>query len=81
MDSVGAHELKTHLSKLLDRVEQGERITISRRGKPVAVLQPVEQTGDASMTVKEAIDGLKAFREQHPLDGLSIREMIDEGRM
>ncbi|MBL9187061.1 MAG: type II toxin-antitoxin system prevent-host-death family antitoxin [Opitutaceae bacterium] len=32
--------VKTHLSKLLDRVERGERITIARAGKPVAVIAP-----------------------------------------
>ncbi len=36
MDTVGAFEAKTHLSDLLDRVERGERFTITRHGKPVA---------------------------------------------
>jgi prevent-host-death family protein len=34
------HETKTHLSKLVSRVEMGEEITISRAGKPVAKLVP-----------------------------------------
>lgn len=34
------HETKTHLSKLVSRVERGEEITISRAGKPVAKLVP-----------------------------------------
>ena len=34
------HETKTHLSKLVSRVEMGEEITISRSGKPVARLVP-----------------------------------------
>jgi len=42
METVGAYEAKTHLSQLLDRVAQGERITISKHGIPVAVLQPVD---------------------------------------
>ena len=37
---VGAFEAKTHLSQLLDAVESGERIVITRRGKPVAELSP-----------------------------------------
>ncbi len=40
METVGTYELKGNLSKLLARVEQGESITITRRGKPVAVLGP-----------------------------------------
>ncbi|MGL5850588.1 MAG: type II toxin-antitoxin system Phd/YefM family antitoxin [Phycicoccus sp.] len=36
--TVNVHEAKTHLSKLLERVEAGETITIARNGKPVAEL-------------------------------------------
>lgn len=42
MDTVGAFEAKTHLSRLLDRVARGESLTITRRGRPVARLVPVE---------------------------------------
>ena len=42
MYTVGAFEAKTHLSKLLDRVAKGERITIEKHGVPVAILQPVD---------------------------------------
>jgi prevent-host-death family protein len=35
---LNVYEAKTHLSKLLDRVELGERIVIARNGKPVADL-------------------------------------------
>lgn len=40
MARVNIHEAKTHLSKLLERVEAGETITIARAGKPVADLVP-----------------------------------------
>lgn len=40
MARVNIHEAKTHLSKLLERVEAGESITIARAGKPVADLVP-----------------------------------------
>ena len=39
---VNIHEAKTHLSKLLQRVMNGERIIIAKAGKPVAILSPVE---------------------------------------
>lgn len=42
-DVVNVHEAKTHLSRLLARVEAGERITIARAGKPVAILAPAEE--------------------------------------
>lgn len=38
--TVNVHEAKTHFSKLLARVEKGERITVARAGKPVARLIP-----------------------------------------
>jgi prevent-host-death family protein len=38
MDMVNVHDAKTHLSRLLDRVEQGEQILLARNGKPVAQL-------------------------------------------
>jgi prevent-host-death family protein len=40
--TINVHAAKTHLSRLLDRVEQGEELVISRAGKPVARLVPVE---------------------------------------
>jgi len=40
MTTVNVHEAKTHLSKLVARVEAGERIVIARAGKPVADLVP-----------------------------------------
>jgi prevent-host-death family protein len=42
MAVVNVHEAKTHLSRLLERVERGERIVIARAGRPVAVLQAIE---------------------------------------
>jgi prevent-host-death family protein len=40
--TVNIHEAKTHLSRLLERVERGERIVIARAGRPVAILQAIE---------------------------------------
>ena len=39
---VNVHQAKTHLSRLLARVEAGERIVIARAGRPIAVLSPVD---------------------------------------
>ena len=43
--SVGVHEAKTHLSKLLERVSAGEEIVITRRGEEIARLVPAAQGG------------------------------------
>ncbi|MBU1670072.1 MAG: type II toxin-antitoxin system prevent-host-death family antitoxin [Actinobacteria bacterium] len=79
MKTVGAYEAKTHLTQLLERVARGERVTITKHGVPVATLQPAGPS-TRKMTAREAIDELKDFRRGHRLDGLTIREMIEEGR-
>jgi prevent-host-death family protein len=43
MTTVNIHEAKTHLSKLLRRVMNGEEIVIANAGKPVAVLSPFQE--------------------------------------
>jgi len=75
---VGSYEAKTHLPRLLDEVAGGATITITKHGVPVAVLVPPVLSGRVS--VREAADGLRAFRAGHHLRGVSIRELIDEGR-
>jgi prevent-host-death family protein len=78
MDSIGAYEAKTHLSELLDRVARGETIVITKHGMPVATLGPVQhgQTRSAAELAEE----LRRLRKGVHLDGLSIRDLIDEGR-
>jgi prevent-host-death family protein len=77
MRAVGVYDAKTRFTKLLDDVEQGEVITITRHGKPVAKLVPVEQP---RMSVAEAIAGIRANRKGSRLDGLKIKDLINEGR-
>ena len=78
MSEVGAFEAKTNLSQLLKRVEAGERFVITKHSRPVAELIPFRQR--AAEKIRAAIDSLKAFQETHTLAGLSVRQMIEEGR-
>jgi prevent-host-death family protein len=78
METVGAYEAKIHLPKLLEGVSKGERITITKHGIPVAVLQPPDP--EKAVDTKSIIAELRQLRNQHNLGGLSIREMIEEGR-
>ena len=78
MDTVGAYEAKTNLSKLLARVIKGEKITITKHGVPLAVLQPPASSRKA--LPRQVIAEIRQFRDKHTLDGLSIRKMIEEGR-
>lgn len=78
MAKVGAFEAKTHLPKLLERVQKGERIVITKHGHPIAELVPYQQRDP--QVIRAAIDDLKAFQKTHSLGGLSVREMIEKGR-
>ncbi len=78
MRSIGAYEAKTHLPRLLDEVAKGERITITKHGHPVAVLIPPEAVG--TRDVEAVIARFREFRKGNRLNGLTIRELIDEGR-
>lgn len=42
---MNVHDAKTHLSRLLERVRQGESIVIARAGTPVAILSPIDVPG------------------------------------
>ena len=75
---VNVHEAKTHLSRLLERVENGETIVIARAGKPVAELRP------ASPRVDLVFGGLRhlVWSDDPDLFGESdseIAEMFVEG--
>ena len=78
MKTVGVYEAKTHLPRLLEEVERGETITITRHGKPVARLEGVARPRARSNSqLKEAFRELRAAQEP---GGPSIRELIEEGR-
>lgn len=71
MDEVGAFEAKTHLPKLLDRVERGESVTITRHGRPVAQLVPcVRGGGDRALAAVRRIAALREQIKKIPLDEL-----------
>ena len=78
MKTIGAFEAKTHLSELLDLAALGERVTITRRGKPVAMLVPISE--EPSVTPAEAAAALRRLRVGVTLDGARLRDLIEEGR-
>ncbi len=79
MIEVGTFEAKTHLTRLLERVAQGDRVVITRRGKPVAMLVPPETP--ARTDVSAVVRAMLAYRDaQGPKlgRGLSIRQLREE---
>ncbi|HEX6142595.1 MAG TPA: type II toxin-antitoxin system prevent-host-death family antitoxin [Geminicoccaceae bacterium] len=78
MTQVGASEAKTHLSSLLERVERGEEITITRHGKAASRLVPVNTIGPDRL--ETAVTRLKAFRKGRRLGDLPAKALIEEAR-
>lgn len=79
MDEVGAIEAKNRLGALLNRVERGEEIVITRRGKPVAKLVPAGPGFDKAKA-RRAVVGLIEASRGLSLGGFKIKELIGEGR-
>lgn len=77
-ERIGSYEAKTKLPELLRRVEAGECFVITRHGQEVAKLEPVQEK--PKLTVEQAIADMREFRKTHTLDGISIRDLINEGR-
>ena len=82
MKTVGVYEAKTHLAKLLEEVERGECITITRHGKPIATLQAFEGTRRSPEEAESIVAAFRAFQDSHrgALRGLNVRELIEDGR-
>ncbi len=74
MRTVGTFDARTHFSQLLDLVERGETVTITRNGKPVAILAPVDHPEAA------VFDEIEQFRGTHRLADVSPRDLVEEGR-
>ncbi len=79
MTEVALYEAKNRLSELIERVQRGEVIAITRRGKVVAQLAlPSEQ--DSASAARSAVAGLRAARQGVSLGKLKARDLIAEGR-
>ena len=79
MQSVGVFDAKNRLTTLLNEVEAGREIVITRRGKPVARLVPAD-TGFDRTKAGRAAAGLRLASTGQTLGGISIRDLVDEGR-
>lgn len=74
---VGIFEAKTHFSDLVERAGRGEEITVTKRGKPVARIVPIEEP---AKSVQEVVDEIRASRVNLGPD-IDLRAMIAEGRL
>ena len=79
MKIISLSEARTRLSELLEVVAQGESFTITKHTKPAAILAPVEKAM-RKRSHGEAVQGFRSLRSRIKREGLSIREMINQGR-
>ena len=77
MTEIGAFEAKTHLPRLLQRVQEGERFVITRPNRPFAELIPFRARDPDR--IRAAIESMKGFQKAHRLGGIRVREMLEEG--
>ena len=71
MDSVTIRDLRNHGGEVVDRVEAGEHVTVTRDGRPVAELQPVRSRGTSSAALFER------WRRLPAVDVVELRRDID----
>ena len=81
MKEVAVYEAKARLSDLLDDVEQGDEVTITRRGVAVARLVPAAPDSDSAERQREMVaDIFKALRLHREETVLNAREAAVQGR-
>ncbi len=76
---VSTFEAKSRLSALLAEVARGIEVTITKRGVPVAKLVPVAPVFDREKA-RRAAAGLREASRGVALDGLKIKDLVNEGR-
>lgn len=77
-NQISAFDAKTHFSNLLQRVQNGERITILKHNTPIALLvpMPIKQV----IELQEVIENMESFRKEKILGNISIKELKNCGR-
>jgi prevent-host-death family protein len=77
MREVGLFEAKQKLSELVERAGRGEKIGITKRGKLTAVIGPAQSDVD----INEIFESMERIRRSaKPLRGVTIKDLIEEGR-
>ena len=79
MREMGAFEAKNNFGHLLDRVEHGEEVVITRRGRPIARLVPAEPGFDRARA-RRAVAGILEASKGISLGGQKIKGLVNEGR-
>ncbi|MBV8432722.1 MAG: type II toxin-antitoxin system prevent-host-death family antitoxin [Candidatus Eremiobacteraeota bacterium] len=78
MRKIGVFEAKTHFSALIDDAAAGKTTIITKNGKPVAEIRPIDES--RKTRALQALERIRALRSTLEGEPISARELIDEGR-
>jgi prevent-host-death family protein len=78
MRTIGSYQLKTHLAEILDAVEHGQTVVVTRHGKPIARISPNAETRREQ--ARQAVEALLAFQRIRLPKGVTIRNLVQQGR-
>jgi prevent-host-death family protein len=71
MAEITIRELRNHSGEVIERVESGERLTVTRAGRAVAELRPIQAPGLGAAAL------LRRWRSTPPVDAQALRRDID----
>jgi len=74
MAEIGAYQAKTHLPRLLERVQQGERFVITKHGRPIAELVPFG--GHNVERIREALDTIRTVRRALARRKIRLKDVL-----
>jgi prevent-host-death family protein len=76
MAEIGAYEAKTHLPRLLERVQQGERFVITKHGRPIAELVPFSRHNVER--IREALTEIRALHKGLARRRVRLKDILRE---
>ena len=78
MERIGIYDARAKLSELIERVQFGEEVVLTRHGEPVARLVPEKQRRKGSGTA--AVTRIRALARKLNIRGVDVRKLIEGGR-
>jgi prevent-host-death family protein len=78
MERIGIYDARSKLSELIERVQSGEEVVLTRHGEPVARLVPEKRRLKRSRAA--AVTRIRALARKLDIRDLDIRKLIEEGR-
>jgi prevent-host-death family protein len=78
MERIGIYDARSKLSELIERVQSGEEVVLTRHGEPVACLVPEKRRQKRSRAATVA--RIRALARKLDIRDIDIRKLIEEGR-